>query len=284
MRRRPFLVLAVAALAAGCGELGSSAPSVTMPSRASHGERFFPITTSTAHGDASCDDCHGTFDTFRKFDCITCHAGTPADATALTAVHASQAGFPDLAAPDRSVPSAGCLLCHSDGTADGIDPAVHGQKYFPIGAGTAHAGASCGDCHTNPTAKADVSTLGCAGCHDHEQAAMATAHARVKANATTGYAFSSAMCVRCHAEGQVDAVTAHTPFVITSGNHGPTEDGLCLRCHPGLRTDRPWAADFGVKDCLGCHQKAETDAEHAGRANYAYTTAKCLDCHPDGRE
>jgi len=283
MTRRLLPALALAALAA-CGDLGSSAPSVTMPSRTSHGERFFPITSNTEHADASCDDCHGTFDTFRKFDCVSCHAGSPADAAALTAAHASQTGFPDLAAPDRSVPSAGCLLCHSDGTADGIDPAVHTQKYFPIGAGTAHADASCGDCHKNPTAKADVSALGCAGCHGHEQAAMATAHARVKADASAGYAFAPAKCVRCHADGQVDSVSAHTPFGITAGKHGPLSNGQCLTCHPALRSDKAWAADFGVKDCLGCHRKAETDAQHAGRASYAYTTAKCLDCHPDGRE
>lgn len=279
---RTLALAAALALALAACDLGSSAPSVTMPSRASHGDRFFPIAAGSNHAEASCDDCHGTYETFQKFDCVTCHAGTAAEAASLTAAHAAQAGFPDLSAADRSVPSAGCLLCHSDGTAFGIDPAVHTASYFPIGAATAHAAARCTDCHTNPS---DRQVVGCAGCHGHEQAAMATAHAQVRAEAARGYAFDSPKCLRCHAEAQVDRVASHGTFLIGAGTkHGPSSNGQCLACHPALRTDRPWAADFSVKDCLGCHQKAETDADHAGRANYAYTTAKCLECHPDGRD
>lgn len=276
MSTNRLALLALAGALGACELGGTSAPSVTMPSRASHSEHYFPITSGTAHADASCDQCHGTFETFRKFDCVTCHAGNANDAAALEATHADESGFPDLSNPDRSVPSADCYVCHADGSAFGIDPAVHAPK-FPIGAGTAHAAQKCSDCHVNAS---DRKVVACAGCHT--SSATAAEHTQVKSDAGTGYAFDTGKCLRCHGDGQVDRVAAHLPFAVTAGKHGPLTNGECLSCHPALRADKPRAANFGVKDCLGCHEQTETNGHHVGESGYAYTTAKCLECHPNG--
>ncbi|MFO0581187.1 MAG: cytochrome c3 family protein [Anaeromyxobacter sp.] len=265
----PALVLSAAILGACNGSSG--APWLTMPSRDSHGASYFPIAAATNHADVSCEQCHGTYDTFRKFDCVTCHAGTAAEAASLQAAHANEAGFPDLSAADRSVPSQACMLCHSDGTALGIDPAVHTQKYFPIGASSAHAALRCGECHAN---SADRTAITCAGCHGHEQAAMATAHTTVTAGAN-GYEFTSAKCLRCHVESDVKTVASHTPFLITGGaKHGSASRNLCLTCHANLRTDRPFpAAVFSNATC--------TKTCHAG-AHKQGSTCWAAGCHPDG--
>lgn len=254
-----WIAAAAAALALACSEGGADAPSLTMPSRARHAERWFPITAGTPHGTASCDDCHGAFDTFARYDCISCHTGDHADEAALTTRHAGVADF--------RFASDACYGCHRSGV--GVDH----TNLFPI-AQAPHATAGCAECHLDP---ADRKVLGCAGCHDHEQAAMASAHAAVP-----DYAFESARCIRCHAESQVDRVAAHLPFGIAPGMKHSGTRAACLTCHPALRADRAWAADFTVKDCLGCHEQAVTDSHHSQESGYAYASDACVRCHPAG--
>jgi hypothetical protein len=261
---RKYLLAALAAAAAACDLTGSGAPKVTMPSLSEHGARYFPIAAPSAHQNQTCDDCHGAFDTFRKCDCVTCHAGTAQDATDLQAVHAGEPDFPDLANPDKAATSGRCYLCHPDGTASGVD---HATK-FPIAAGTSHDPARCSECHVDP---ANRHVLGCAGCHPHEQATADTQHAALVSGAE-GYEFTSVKCVRCHADSQVTLIATHQPFVITTGNHSGT-DARCLKCHPSFRSDKPFGANFSVADCRTCH----TDAHHRTETCYA------AGCHPDGR-
>jgi hypothetical protein len=257
-------VFAVAGALAACDVVGGSkAPSVTMPSLAEHGARYFPITAPGSHDQQSCDDCHGAFDTFRKFDCVTCHAGTAGDATALAAAHAGEPDFPDLADPDRATSSGRCYLCHSDGTAAGVDHATR----FPIAAGSSHAVARCSQCHVDA---ANRKVLGCAGCHPHEQATAASQHSGL-VSGVEGYEFTSAKCVRCHADSQVTPVAAHLPFSLTSRNHDG-QDARCLKCHPDFRADKPFGADFATASCRGCH----AGAHHPSQSCYA------AGCHPDG--
>ncbi|HEY7471110.1 MAG TPA: hypothetical protein VIE68_02060, partial [Gemmatimonadota bacterium] len=52
----------------------------------------------------------------------------------------------------------------------------------------------------------------------------------------------------------------------------------CQTCHvsPG---------NFSVFSCLNCHEhnQAEMDDKHDEVGGYAYDSARCYDCHPDGR-
>ena len=251
------MILAAALGAACAGEGG--APWLTAPSPGQHGVRYFPIDAGSAHAVATCDDCHGAFATFTRYDCLHCHTGDHADEAALAARHAGVASF--------RFASDACYGCHRDGV--GVDHAA----LFPISSG-AHAGAACAECHLDPASR---SVLGCAGCHEHEQAKMAAAHAAVG-----DYAFESARCVRCHGDAQVTRVATHLPFLIVTPGKHLGQSAACLRCHPAARADKPFAADFSVKDCLVCHDQANTDPHHAGESGYRWATAACIGCHPTG--
>jgi hypothetical protein len=211
----------------------------------------------------ACLKCHPATSTTRPWaadfsvnDCLGCHTEPATDPA-----HATTSGY--------AWTTTACLDCHADGTS------VDHTNLFPISAGSAHEAATCAECHTSAT---DRKVLGCAGCHPHDSATTAAQHVNVG-----GYTFTSTACVRCHAESQVDRLAAHLPFRITAGSHSGNDGGRCLVCHPALRTDKAWAADFVVKDCLSCHGQASTDRQHAGRTGYAYLTSECLRCHPDGR-
>lgn len=223
----------------------------------------FPITRG-GHAESFCLECHTTPSTakpwtqdFRRFDCLGCHGAAETDPH-----HAGVAGYTRA--------SASCYGCHTEGGA--IDPAAH-AAFFPIAAGTPHAGAACATCHADATSRKVVS---CTTCHQHAATSMATAHGMVG-----GYAATGAKCIACHADAQVDRIAAHLPFVLTAGAHARRS---CFECHPAFRADKPWAVSFAGVDCLGCHGRSETDRAHAGRAGYAWTTAACLRCHPDGRD
>jgi hypothetical protein len=265
-RLPPAAGLAAAlALAAGCSE-PAEAPWLTMPSTAHHTARWFPTQGGTVHEGATCDDCHGAFPTFREFDCLHCHTGSHTDAAAVTSWHAGVQGF--------AFDSAACYGCHKDGRGTFANHAA----FFPIEAGTRHETAGCADCHLD---RANRLLLGCAGCHAHELATMEVAHGRV-----AGYAFESALCVRCHAEAQRRPVTEHAPFRIAPGapHAGPDAAGACLVCHPTSRADKPWATDFVVFTCVGCHDpfRAGLDASHAAAGVVGYDFTACHTCHPTG--
>jgi len=134
-------LLATAALL-GC----SPAPTgdirwLTQPTRDQHA-LFFPV-ASGPHA-VECNSCHGVSETFRDFDCLTCHAGA-----ATIPRHSKVGGF--------AYTSASCYGCHPDGLAKGV-AAVDHAPLFPIAPGDAHAiGASavhlagtiqCTSCHS----------------------------------------------------------------------------------------------------------------------------------------
>jgi hypothetical protein len=247
------------AFLAGCGSDAASsiAPWLTVPTRDGHA-RFFPISTTAtpSHAAATCNDCHGGFDTFKQFTCLNCH-----DQATTAGQHPSVPGY--------TWDTNSCLACHSDGTASfpGHD------AIFPVSAGTLHAGISCATCHTVPGDHTPA-TQGCTSCH--AQADTATVHANVG-----GYTWTVAACLLCHADGQVNLVGGHGPFQIASP--AAHFQASCLTCHPGMRTDKPWGADFnGSNDCLSCHAQTTTASIHTSVTGYAYATASCLNCHPKG--
>ncbi len=257
--------LAAAALAFAACRAGEDAPWLTAPTPEAHA-RYFPVSQGTAHAGATCDDCHGGFDTFKRFDCIHCHDARHTDPTVVAGWHAGVPGF--------TFTSESCYGCHRDGRGIFVNHAA----FFPTDAGTAHGAVACSSCHLDRTNRL---SLGCAGCHPHDLATAEAQHLRV-----AGYAFDSGLCVRCHAEAQVDPIASHLPFRLDPGaiHAGPDLGGTCLRCHPSVRADKPWAADFTVRTCEDCHVRANVDAIHVGKVpGYAYTTAACYGCHPSGK-
>lgn len=260
---RGALPAAVLSLAA-CQAI-EDGPWLTMPTPEEH-SRYFPVKEGTAHAAATCDDCHGTFDTFKGFDCLHCHDGHHTDPVTVAGWHAGVASF--------TFTSAACYGCHPDGRGLFANHAA----FFPTDAGTKHETVACSSCHLD---RANRLLLGCAGCHPHDLATAESQHRLV-----AGYAFDSALCVRCHAEAQVNPIASHLPFRLDPGaiHAGPDMGGTCLRCHPSVRADKPWAADFTARTCVDCHVQPNVDAIHVGKVpGYAYTTEACYGCHPSGK-
>ncbi|HEU4383384.1 MAG TPA: multiheme c-type cytochrome [Anaeromyxobacteraceae bacterium] len=236
-------VLVLAAAAVGCG--GSDLPSnwVTVPNRQSH-EAHFPIATG-AHATADCNACHGSYDTFKRFDCTTsaCHVG-------IDQRHLGMAGF----ATDGPT----CLGCHPKG---GLGlPANHDTAFFPRGSGTKHDTVACTQCHTNLATPRDPTAFACYTCHSTQPAgwthpdpvgtvAILTIHA--SQNSSTRIDVTDpTTCLRCHADSQVNAVASHPGG---GGGFGRSaHDGAgCLTCHQAMRTDKTFGANFSVTGAIG---------------------------------
>ncbi|MBK9519506.1 MAG: hypothetical protein IPO09_19665 [Anaeromyxobacter sp.] len=300
MTRRPLhlaAALGCAALLAACGDgLGSSAPSVTMPTSATHA-RFFPIAPGDAHGPAvgqavaDCNACHYDKITrapsvaFTTFTCTGCHVPAPTlmhdDLAALTTLHRASPAVTEITARTGQAYDtldAACRACHPQGIRDAIDHALH----FPLPHGDA-AGATvarCGECHVKRTA-GQYLVMGCATCHPHDLAATATAHVGVTgfvplvAGATPAQQeAASALCVRCHGSSTVPVTVAgHAALAkgfAVGGSAVHTGAGAaCLTCHPALSTapGKKLAADFKVTSCVGCHDLVgPSDVDHGSRA------------------
>ena len=139
------LLLALAA----CGQkAGSSNPyAFTSPTPLTH--RGFDIAAGPHAVD--CAACHGTFDSFKQFDCLGCHAQPP-----TAAVHATTGGYaydsascldlprrPELA-PVRPQGRHACATCHDAGAFYAALP-VAGFTHPATG------GTDCSGCHAIAT-------------------------------------------------------------------------------------------------------------------------------------
>ncbi len=309
MKRLAPLAVFCALLACSKKTDSSSAPWLTMPDLNVHSARFFPVSPGDVHGPpagqplTTCDQCHADRSSgvepyppatsFKTFTCTGCHVeirpGVFHDdiaALATLADHVNQVGF------DPTQPLAydqACLHCHPSGI--GVDHAL----VFPLPHqdSTGTVVAACTDCHVSPT---DRTVLGCAACHPHDQAATATAHAAVPEFDATGTTAASALCVRCHGDSTVPVqVAAHASFPIGAGTrHSGSTGGACLTCHPASRAaPKTFAADFSQPSCTGCHVQTSAGFHDDGTAlasfhaaagvtSFQFTTAACLQCHPDG--
>lgn len=203
----------------------------------------------------SCATCHPVASDYRVYTCTTCHANGP-----TTREHEGIPGY--------GWESTACLGCHPGGTRSG-DLSFH-VPLFPLFAGP-HAGqwTACSQCHTSP---ADRSVISCvAGCH--AQPGTDAFHQSIP-----GYAYQTAQCRTCHPDGRAGTFAGHDAiFPIFAGPHNGTWQD-CAACH----TD---PASRGVFTCTGggCHVQATTNTRHARIPGYAYVSAQCLSCHPDGR-
>lgn len=286
-----------------------------------------------------CLSCHPALGTnpdkplaadFKVTTCVGCHDASggdvPVGGGATTATHSDQASLQGLHDAMALVPdptpgappgtslypkaaqfaatvtaqgslSAACVVCHPTG--DGIHP------FFPRPHHTTATtpGGDCADCHTDPPARLPTA-LGCAACHA-ARAPVATHHAGkvVDVASTDASAAASALCVRCHDNDVTSIrVAAHLPFDVATSKHSAANGQKCLDCHTGVKGEpTPWAADFKVTGCVGCHVpvaggKARHDTWstlvgiHPGVSGFPATqpasdaafSAACLNCHPSG--
>ena len=121
MHRLKLCCIALGILACSRGEQSPVNPWLTALSPAEH-DRLFPIQTGP-HA-LSCNACHGTAESFKQFDCTTCHTQPP-----TTSLHAGMAAF--------RWESTSCYACHPRGIST-YSAAEH-ASYFPIGTGLTHA-------------------------------------------------------------------------------------------------------------------------------------------------
>ena len=248
MTRFARVLVVVAAAAAGCDK-GLPPDWVTVPNRASH-DVYFPIAAGP-HAAADCNDCHGSFDTFKKFGCTAsaCHAQPQTDTA-----HQGMAGY----ASDGPT----CVRCHPRGTM--AAPPNHDTAFFPRGPGTVHGNASVGclQCHLKLATPNDPTAFGCYTCHStlatgwpHPDPVGGVSILVVHTSQTASSPIditNSANCLLCHADSQVNTVASHpagdgSPF--RNAAHGGAG---CLTCHSQwTRPDKNFGADFSTTGAIG---------------------------------
>lgn len=188
----------------------------------------FQISGTSSHASLTCNDCHGSFDTFKEYTCTDCHAH---EQTVTDANHSSVA--------DYSYVSTACYGCHPDGTASGVDHAA----IFLIGSGTKHEAAACADCHVDSTNRAVVD---CTSASCHPEGTMDSAHSGVLSGAD-GYLWTTNDCLACHSTPSVFRVRSHNNCVRHEG-------ARCRTCHSSELTGKPFqASDFDRSSCTACH-------------------------------
>lgn len=226
----------------------------TVPRLADHQARF-PIAGGAAGAphDTACLQCHPQLRAdrawaadFAAFSCTGCHQDPD-----TSAAHAGVGGY--------AYDSPSCYQCHPTGQAA---PPDHTPSFFPIGAGTAHAGIGCTQCHTDLGSPTDPTRFACASCHlaipgfpahgPVSGVAILTIHTS-RTGLGAPLALTSENCLRCHADAQVDRVADHPGGEDALGNQDHLGAG-CITCHSSRRGDKPFGAAFdATPGCTTCH-------------------------------
>jgi hypothetical protein len=209
------------------------------------------------HANLACTSCHvpgsyvPLFSPADESDCIACHQSD------YDAQHAGS-GYPTT-----------CLSCH-DGTVwtgATFDHSVASGGYDLLGP---HTTLICTDCHDATTGQplfSPVDESDCIACHQSDYD---------RQHVGSGYPTT---CLSCH-DGTVwtGASFNHDAdfFPILSGKHDG-EWQSCTTCHTQ-------SANFAEFTCFNCHKHNQNDMDdkHSGMTGYAYDSATCLGCHPDG--
>jgi hypothetical protein len=145
----------------------------------------------------------------------------------------------------------------------------HSATAFPLSG--AHRALACERCHSDGV-YAGKPTL-CVSCHQADYDATTN-----PSHIALGF---PADCASCHTtSGWGGATFNHDTsyFPIYSGRHAGIWTG-CSTCHTV-------STSYASFTCFSCHphdDRAKTDADHAGRANYVYDSQACYTCHPQGR-
>ena len=213
-----------------------------------------------AHGDLRCGSCHLPPDGALKFqpagpdDCATCHQ------TDYDREHMGS-GFPTT-----------CMDCHNQwswGDAQ-FDHTLTASGFALLGA---HDRISCDRCHIPPSGTVPFQPMGqddCIACHQQDYD-----------REHTGSNFPTT-CLACHNNDTFSGADFQDHdaqfFPIYSGKHSGEWNNDCATCHTVPN-------DFAAFTCLNCHEhrQSEMDDKHSGESGYAYQSALCLSCHPDGR-
>jgi hypothetical protein len=229
-------------------------PRGTVDGAVNHDE-FFPIGADSNHDGVACATCHIDPQDRRNFSCLggTCHPQAQTDPN-----HAGVSGY--------AYASPSCYSCHPKGTAEG---AANHDDFFPMGAGSHHAGVACASCHVDPQ---DYKTFSCVDGGCHPQAQTDPNHSGV-----VGYVFVSASCYSCHPNGSADGAVNHAAFfpITPSDAHGNVP---CATCHAD-------ATDHANVTCASatCHASAATGTQHGAVGGYVWSSPSCLRCHADAQ-
>jgi len=222
-----------------------------------HQQRGFALVG--AHAVADCARCHKSASTLRfdniNTDCYACHKE-------------QYDGTRGLQENDHFAQGYGtdCFTCHN----------MTGQDWSYSGKGYEHGffvltgghRINCIECHKTGEYKTKISSA-CITCHLDKYNATTNPN-----HSTSGF---SKNCELCHSiNSWVPATFDHEDFFpIKSGKHSGI---TCVECHTN-------ASNYSAFSCTtNCHGRNETDSKHDDVRNYTWVSAKCLECHPKGKE
>jgi hypothetical protein len=202
--------------------------------------------------------------------CANCHKNGVFSGTASTCYPCHQQQFTAAANPKHTGFPTECATCH---TTSAWRPASFDHNRTNFALTGAHVSTPCVSCHVGGVYTGTPSTCGNSGCH------------LPRYNTTTNPPHAGAGfgtdCQTCHTTtAWTPSTFNHTPwFPISAGSkHRPGRWTVCADCHTV-------PSNYKAFSCIDCHEhsnKTRVDQQHAGRANYTYTSAGCYSCHPQG--
>ena len=209
----------------------------------------FPLTN--AHAIPTCKECHIS-DAKPSSECVSCHQ---TDYNATTNPNHISSNF-----------SSDCKICH---TTVGWIPAAFDHTNFALTQG--HSGRECSECHINGNYSNTSSE--CVSCHLPDyNTTNNPVHSALNFSTTCNQCHTTALGWKPASYTQHDALS----FPIYSGKHNG-QWANCVDCHAN-------ASNYKEFTCISCHEhnKTDMDDKHSGENGYSYTSAACLDCHPQG--
>jgi hypothetical protein len=245
--RSPSTVLLAAVLAlslTACGKENGGAPyAVTALTPATHLK--FPIAAGVHALD--CAACHGTFPTFKQFDCLGCHTQPP-----TAAVHLTTSGY--------TYDTLACYRCHAD-------PSSHPFDHVGV--------TTCAGCHSAGNFYAalprpgfthvDMGGKDCSACHNPNTWLSVSAPGGVVSDPLASVSVNSQ--VPRYAGTSIVQLSALSQLLPMGMSHTTTE------------------VNVAALACSACHLDINAGAMYPGRlhsslANLAQPAPiACLDCH-----
>jgi hypothetical protein len=241
---RGLITLASLLVLSACGKSsGTSLYAYTGPTPSTH--RSFPILAGVHAVD--CAGCHGTFASFKQFDCLGCHTQAP-----TAAVHTTTAGY--------AYDSVSCLACHADPTSHPFD-----HKGITTCASCHAAGAFYAALPVAGFTHADQAGQDCSACHAPATWRNATVPAGVVSDPMATVTVN-ALLAR-YSGTSIVQLTARAEPLPMGMNHATAE------------------VDMAGLACSACHLDINAGSLYPGRlhsslANLAQAApATCVDCH-----